>query len=273
MTWTTSTKLDLEQRGNGIAPEHLDVAARLRKQAYELQRRFDLAEHSALILEQMLGNNKDDVGPTIDSSYEAHTFVRLRMQLFRILLVDLWACVLDKNPHTGSIRSILKELRRDTAALDALRAYYSDTTGIVVEVAGQGLDDEFIEQQKKLTLQRHIEEAVQSFDARWASVDKDLSILQGDDAKRMIWARHKATAHFEKTATGIVALDDDPPYGKGKLTWDEPIRFLSKIRPYAYDVFLLLTANSWSDDFIKINRFYTRAFWDRFKNGKTDLEP
>jgi len=221
----------------------------------------------------MIGSEKDDVATVVEHTYEAHTFVRLRMQLFRILIVDLWACVLDKNPHTGSIRSILKELRRDSKALDALRAYYSDTTGLVVEVAGDDLEDEFIEQQKTATIQRHAEEAVQSFNERWCKVDEESTLLQSNDAKRMIWARHKATAHFERTPTGIVALDDDPPYGKGKLTWDEPIKFLSKIRPYAYDVFLLLTANSWSSDFINVNQFYTRAFWDRFKNGTTDLEP
>jgi hypothetical protein len=103
-------------------------------------------------------------------------------------------------------------------------------------------------------------------------VDKDSAILGTDEAKRMCWARVKAVAHLDKTDSGIVALDDAPPFGAGKLTWDEPVRFLSTVAPYVYDVFCLITATLWAnaDD---VNLFHVRTFWDRFKNGHTELKP
>ena len=88
----------------------------------------------------------------------------------------------------------------------------------------------------------------------------------------MRWARVKAIAHLERTDTGIVGLDGTPPVGKGKLTYGEPVKFLATVRPYVYDVFNLITSTSWSES-ERIDRFYVQAFWDRFKNGYTKLEP
>lgn len=270
--WTTRAVFDIKKRGLSIPTKQLELVNSLRAQAFEVQQRFDLAEHSALILEQML-DTENGIADTVDNTYEAHTFVRLRMQLFRLLIVDICACVLDNDKRTGSIRSILKELRRDTEALDALRAYYSDKDCIDVDISGDDLDAEFIKQEKLSTIERMHDEGIQSINDQWWSIHNKSSQLNNDSAKRMLWARNKAIAHFEKKPTGIVALHDTPPYGDSDLTWIEPVEFLQSIRPFVYDVFALITATSWGDDTTKINQFYAKAFWDRFKSGNTDMRP
>ena len=181
--------------------------------------------------------------------------------------------MLDKNPTTGSVRAILKELRRDPTALDALRAYYSDPTCLEVAVDGKGLEEGFIERCKAEAIDRSSRESAQAIDREWAKLDKESAILHADSAKRILWARHKATAHIERTETGVVALEDDPPYGKEKLTWAEPIRFFETVRPLVYDVYYLITATRWTKRHTDISRFYAAAFWDRFKNGRTSLKP
>lgn len=271
--WTTSISMDVDRRGQGIPASQRKVVERLRSQAFAMQKHFDLTEHSALILEQCLGGEEGSVAEAVDNTYEAHAFDILRTQLYRLLIVDLSACVLDKNPITGSVRAILKELRRDSIAMDALRAFYSDPTCLETKVEGKGLDSATIEQLKKEAIERSSQESAEAIDRTWAKIDKESSILNTDESKRILWARHKATAHIERTETGVVALDDDPPYGKGKLTWDEPIRFFESVRPLVYDVYYLTTATSWDKRHTDISRFYASAFWDRFKNGKTDMKP
>lgn len=271
--WTTSIKMDIDTRGDGIPDEQRKIVERLRGQAFAVQKHFQLAENSALILEEALGDDESSVGTVVDQTFEAHAFLTLRTQLFRLLIVDLSAGVLDKNPSTGSVRAILKELRREPATLDALRAYYSDPTCLHVTVVGEGIDAEFLERQKVRAIKQSTQDSLQSMNDQWARIQEDSSILNTDAAKRMLWARHKTTAHIERTETGVVALEDDPPYGEGKLTWDEPIKFFAAVRPFVYDVYSLITANHWGDDHTDISRFYAKAFWDRFKNGSTDLEP
>ena len=271
--WTTSTKIDVDRRGHGIPDEQREIVERLRSQAFAVQKHFQLAENSALILAESLGDDENSVASAVNDTYEAHAFRILQTQLYRLLIVDLSAGVLDNNPRTGSVRAILKELRRDTTALDALRAYYSDPTCLHVTVVGEGIDDKFREKQKERAIKQSVQDSLQSMNDQWARIEKDSSVLNTDAAKRMLWARHKTTAHIERTDTGVVALEDDPPFGEGKLTWDEPIKFFAAVRPFVYDVYSLITANSWGDDHTKISRFYAKAFWDRFKKGSTDLEP
>ncbi len=266
--WNSS--IVIERRGAGIPPEQRSIAERLRKQALALQVQFEMAEHSAKILEAMLAEGSDGVATAVDATYEAHTFVVLRMQLFRLLLVDLYACVLDDDTRTASVRSVLKELRRDDLALDALRAYYGDPSAIDVAIDPLPLDQTLAEQALANERQRISAELVLQIEEGWKTVDKGSSILNTDAARRMCWARVKATAHFERTVTGLVALTDQPPWGDGPLTWREPIDFLHSVAPYVYDVIGLLSANRWTKSY---NTFYVRAFWDRFKNGRTALEP
>ena len=270
---TTSITLDVETRGHGIPDGQRQLVERLRRQAFAVQKHFQLAENSALILDESLGDDESSVASAVDHTYEAHAFLTLRTQLFRLLVVDLSAAVLDKDPRTGSVQAILKELRRESEMLDALRSYYADTSCLHVTVEGKGLDPEMLERLKRQAIQRSSEESMQTMDAQWERIDKGSEILNTDSAKRILWARHKTTAHIERTETGVVALDDEPPHGEGKMTWDEPIRFLAEVRPYVYDVYALITANHWGDDHTVISRFYAKAFWDRFKNGGTDLEP
>ncbi len=270
--YTTSTSINNEKKGQGIPKEQLDLVKRLEGQMLEVQRRLDHAERIALLLDEML--NKDSgLNEAIDGTYEAHIFNTLRYQLFRSLISDISAAVLDDDSRTGSIRSVLKELRRCSCALDALKAYSSETTCLDIEVSGEGLSEKDKTLEIERAKKRHHQEGLTAIEERWKEVDAGSQILNTDAAKRIIWARNKVISHFDKTDEGLVGFDDIPPYGTGKFTWREPIDFMESIREYAYEVFLLVTSTGWSDDFIKANRFYVRAFWDRFKNGTTELEP
>jgi hypothetical protein len=270
--WTTSISMNVAERGNGIPPAQRAIVERLRKQAFAVQYQFELAEHSAVILDEMIRDDAGNVAAAIANTYEANTFARLRLQLFRLLIVDLYACVLDGDNRTGSVRSILKELRRDPSALEAIRAYYSDRSCLVATIEGQNLTPEFIEQRTADAIRRSAEDSVLSINNLWRKVDEESAILKTVEAKRMYWARIKAVAHLEKTDGGIVGLDATPPCGEGNLTYGEPVKFLAMVRPYVYDVFALITSTSW-DHAEPLDRFYVQSFWDRFKNGHTDMKP
>ncbi len=235
--WTTSISMDTDRRGQGIPANQRTVVKRLRSQAFAMQRHFDLAEHSALILEQSLGSEDGSIAESVNNTFEAHAFSILQTQLYRLLIVDVSACVLDKNPITGSVRAILKELRRDSIAMDALRAYYSDRTCLKATVEGTNLNAATIERRTAEAIEKSVQESIDSIDRTWAGIDKDSSILNNDQAKRILWARHKTTAHIERTDTGVVALEDVPPYGTGSLTWNEPILFFESVRSLVYDVY------------------------------------
>lgn len=268
----TSGSFNHDKQGQNMSKENKELVNRLIAQAMELQRRFNLAEKTALILEQMLSTD-NGLNEAIDNTYEAHTFATLRMQLFRSLIVDLYAAVFDDNPRTGSVRAILKELRRDTKALDALREYHSDPDCLEIEVTGDNVSAEDITLHTETMKARHRRDAISSFDALWSKIDQNSNILNTDEAQRIKWARVKFVAHFDKTDKGLVAIDDEPDVGEGVLKWGEPTDLLNAIHEYAYDVFLLITRTSWGNDFTSISRFYAEAFWDRLKNGSTDLEP
>lgn len=268
---TVTTKIETDERGNNISPDMRRCVENLRAQAYEIQRRLDLTEQTASILSEMLDPD-NGVAESVDDTCEANAFVRLRLQLFRLLIVDLCAGVLDKDNRTSSIRAILKELRRDGTALESIKAYYADPTCLRVIVEGKDLSPEGIEAEKQRIIAKTVQATQDSISSQWARIDTDSTLLRGNNAKRILWARDKTIAHYEKSATGLIALDDDPPYGDGKFTWDEPIRFFELVRPFVYGVIGLITSASWVD-LPEINRFYARCFWQRFKNGSSDLEP
>ena len=110
--WTNSIKMDVDSRGRGIPDEQRKIVEGLRSQAFAVQRHFQLAENSGLILAESLGDDDSSVASAVNDTYEAHAFSILQTQLYRLLIVDLSAGVLDNNPRTGSVRAILKELRR-----------------------------------------------------------------------------------------------------------------------------------------------------------------
>lgn len=271
-SYSAHTKVNVDLRGKNISKEQRDCVENLRSQVYEVQKRFDLAEQTALILDQMLDPDTG-LGDAVHNTYEGIAFARLRYQLFRLVIIDLWACVLDKNKSTASIHAIVKELRSNEFAIDALKNYYADTSYVEVEIEGKGLDASEIERIKSNALDRHSKENIESIDKEWNEICSATAALNNIDAKRMIWARNKVVAHFEKTSDGLVALHGIPPCGNGELTWAEPIHFLNNIRPYVYKVYCLITSTSWDSDFTEVNRFYAKAFWDRFKNGSTKLTP
>lgn len=272
MVWTTATKIDLDRRGATLEPPVRQLAESLRRQAFAVQQRFEIAEQSALMLDQML-DAELNVSAAVNNTYEAHAFNTLRLQLFRLLVVDLYAAVLDPDPRTSSVRALLKQLRRDSSSLDALKQYYGETGCLDIEVRGEGITADFVETERARVLEQHSEQEIRRIDDQWAAIEDGSKILISDAAKRIKWARSEVVVHFQKKEDGLVALDDDPPCGEGKLTWGEPIAFLRRVRPYVYDVYLMLTANSWDSESTDISRFYCRAFWDRFKNGTTDLQP
>lgn len=276
----TSLKFDTAQRGQGISQRQCDVVENLRAKAFALQKRFDLAEQTAILMDEMLRGDDESVGNAVDNTYEAMAFVRLQYQLFRILTVDIWACVLDTRKSAASVRSILKDLRKKEK-MDAIRAYCTDRAAMTVQVEVYG-DDEYpsgyFESEGDKVIQRSIDEKLASIDAQWSEIDNASNILDSVDAERLGWARHNTTAHFRASPTGLIALDDDPvdgqgkPIGSGKLKWDEPIHYLERVRSFVYNVFYIVTADSWSGG-DALSRFYAQSFWDRFKNGRTDMEP
>ena len=272
MPTVTTTSIDVNARGGGIAASQRKLVEKLRRQVFAMQRHFSLAEHTAWILEQSLSDDEDSVAVALGNTYEAHTLKILQTQLFRLLIVDLFASVLDKGRTSGSIRNIVYELGVEDGYLPALQAYYADPTALTVTIEGDDLDDVSVNRLKERTIARSVEESVRSMDKQWARIKENSDVLYSVGARRIEWARHQATAHLRRTSSGVVALEDDPPHGEGKLTWDEPIRFLRAIRDYAYDVYALVSATIWVDDHVKISQFYAAAFWDRLKQGKTELK-
>ena len=270
MAHTTTIKINIETRGESIDSAKLDIAKKLINIAHELQRRFLLAEKSMLIFSELIDN-----GPlfnSIENTYEAHVVETLMIQLFRILIVDLWGCVFDEDSRTGSVRSILKELRRCNCSLDALKAFYTDTECLEISFEGNITDDE-IELQKERIKKRHIEEQLESINREWEEINIGSGILDNVEAKRLKWLRHKIIVHYEKTGSGLHVYDDIPPEGNGPISWIEPVDYFNNVRGYVYKVFYLLTSTSWSAKSTDIDTFYSKAFWDRFMNGRTELEP
>ncbi|MDH5434450.1 MAG: hypothetical protein OEY19_10940, partial [Gammaproteobacteria bacterium] len=184
----------------------------------------------------------------------------------------LWGCVFDEDRRTGSVRSILKELRRCNCALDSLKAYYTDTECLDISFNGDISDDE-IELRKENIKKRYIKDALDTIDTKWDEINKESCILDSVEAKRLKWLRHKIIVHYEKTESGLHVYNDIPPEGNGPITWMEPVEYFNSVREYVYKVFLLLTSNNWDKKSTDIDTFYSKTFWDRFMNGSTDLKP
>jgi hypothetical protein len=267
---TTRLTVDVENRGRGIPKELRDIASPLISQAFALQRNFEIADDSACMLSEMLRDDPDSAAVAVDRTWEGTAFVYLRRQLFRALILDLYACVLDKARGNGSLAAILQRLRTNRKAIPALRAFYSDRGAIVAKVSGLS-DPVEITRRERAEVESAAESNTRVFDSQWKDIQASEHLLTSVEALRLSWSRSKAIAHFERTQNGLVVLDDPPPYGTGPLRWREPLEFLDAVRPLAYNVFSLVTATSWRDG--GVPKMYARAFWDRFKNGKTDVAP
>lgn len=273
MPVSTSVTVDTNQRGVAIPKESRELVERLQGQAFELQNRFDSAERTAMLLAEML-NGDSDLHESLDNTYEAFAFNTMRLQLFRALVTDICACILDTHNKSGSVRRILAELRGDDT-LDAIKAYYADTSCVNVTISStdEGLPADYVERRRVEELRTFADEQIQWYEAEWPKIDKDAAILEDVAAKRLLWARTKVIAHFDKSKSGLVGFSDNPDAGEGPLLWSEPLDFIECVRPFVYSVFHFVTANSWDESFRDLNRFYARAFWDRFTSGSTDLEP
>lgn len=270
MAYSSTVKIDLEARGNSIDRNQREVAKKLINVAYELQRRFTLAEKSLLTFCELIDNKP--LYSSIEQTYEAHVVETLRIQLFRVLIVDLWGCVFDEDNRTGSVRSILKELRRCDCALSALKAYYSDTECLDISFHGDISEEEKEYQIERLKTQ-HIEEQIGFIDSEWEQINSGSNILDSVEAKRLKWLRNKIIVHYEKTGSGLHVYNDIPPDGDGAVTWMEPVIYFRAVREYVYKTFCLITSTSWDTQAADIDRFYCKAFWDRFMNGRTELKP
>lgn len=270
MSFSSSMKINKETRGDSIDPDQQEIVKKLISIAYELQRRFTLAEKSLLTFCELIDNKL--LYSSIEQTYEAHVIETLRIQLFRVLIVDLWGCVFDDDNRTGSVRSILKKLRRCSCALNALKAYHSDTECLDISFHGNISKEEKADQIERLKKQ-HIEEQIGVIDREWDSIDSGSDLLDNVEAKRLKWLRHKIIVHYEKTDSGLHVYNDIPPDGDGPITWMEPVLYFRSVREYVYKVFSLITSTSWDTKATDIHRFYSKAFWDRFINGRTELKP
>jgi len=63
--WTTSVTINMAERGNGIPSEQRAIVERLRKQAFAVQHQFELAEHSAVMLDEMLKGGAGDLAAAL----------------------------------------------------------------------------------------------------------------------------------------------------------------------------------------------------------------
>ncbi|MBV1881538.1 MAG: hypothetical protein KUG82_07885 [Pseudomonadales bacterium] len=228
-----------------------------------------IAEKSMLGLKELIFDA--EISRKTENTYEAHVVATLRLQLFRILIVDLWGCVFDDDRRTGSIRSTLREIRRDDKVLEALKRYYSDSDCLDIVVEGVDNHSE-IELHKVRAEENYSRKAIELIDSTWNDLDSNSSTLDTIQAKRLKWFRHKIVVHYEKTEHGLHGFEDEPPDGEGPMLWREPIDYFATIRPYVYKLFLLITSTSWDSSSTDIERLYCKAFWDRFKNGSTNIE-
>lgn len=262
---------DEAKRGRALTDSQRDIAERLRAQGFELQRRFELAEYTAFLLSEMLDENSG-VSRSLDNTYEAHAFATLRLQLFRVLVVDITACVLDASKGVGSVAAIIKELTTSQKALAAIEAYYADPESLVATVEGGDLSARDIERRRAEAINGNVENSLRTIKKLWSAIkETQAAALENEPAQRMKWARDKLVAHFEKSTNGLIPLDATPPVGNGPMMWLEPVTFLNAVRPIVYNTFCLVTSTTWDDERINIGNFYARTFWDRLKNGKTDL--
>ncbi|MFN3701848.1 MAG: hypothetical protein ACK4VI_10155, partial [Alphaproteobacteria bacterium] len=121
---TASATLNHERRERILAEEGYAEVRRLISHAMDLQRRFSLAERTAPLLSEMLSRDSGLV-ETINRTYEGNAFETLRMQLFRILIVDLYAAIFDTSSESGSLRKLVNLLKNENT-LERLRAYECD---------------------------------------------------------------------------------------------------------------------------------------------------
>lgn len=270
MAYSSTTTVNLKTRGDSVNPAQLETTKKLINIAHELQRRFSLAEKSLLTFCELIDN--EPLFKSIEQRYEGHVVETLRIQLFRILIVDLWGCVFDDDSRTGSVRSVLKELRRCNCSLDSLKAFYTDTDCLDISFNGEITEEEMKYQVERLKNQ-HIDEQLESINKAWNEINKESGILDTVEAKRLKWLRHKIIVHYERTETGLHVYNDIPPDGEGPITWMEPVIYFNSIRDYVYKVFQLLTSTSWDSSSTDIDTFYSKAFWNRFMNGQTELKP
>jgi hypothetical protein len=265
----THLHADAKRFGETIPPDQRDLVNRLRGQAFALQVNFNRAEDCAHVLAELIQSGEGSVEMAVDNTYEGVTVHLLREQLFRLMIVDLHAAILDASKGSGSLTALVAALQKPKA-VPAIKAYYADPAAFTAEV--EGLDD-------PAERAARIEEAVVNacegnrrvVAGEWAAVKQEKDILDSVDAERIRWARHHAIAHFKRTNYGLISLGDVPPHGNGPLQIDEPVRFIEHVRPFAYLVFSLVTANHWVQG--GIGEMYAKAFWDRFKNGHTDVAP
>ena len=258
--------------GVNLPADQRECVERLRKQVFQVQERFNLAEQSALLLEEMLSSDSG-LSEAVGDTYEAHAFVALRYQLFRVLIIDLGAAVLDRDSRSASVHTLVKKLQNDASVLTSLKNYYADPTCIEASVQDPTLSAQDISAAEARHIQGVAQEIESGIDATWVEVNGDSGKLESDDAERIKWARNKVVAHFDRSSDGLLSFADHPNTGSGPIVWNEPISFLKQIRPYVYKVFRLITDTSWTDSVFDSQGFYAEAFWDRFKNGQSSLRP
>jgi hypothetical protein len=269
MTVLTRITADAARFGEGMEKNRREIVERLRAQAFALQRNFDVAEDSAFLLEEVYQAGDDSVEAAVDGTYEGNAVSLLRSQLFRLLIIELHAAVLDETRESGSVARMIKKLR-EPGTVPAIQTYYSDAAAFKAEI--EGLDDPLLaEAASKAAIAETVAQNSSVTAEQWDRIRAESAILSGDDAKRITWARHNVIAHVKRTWGGLASLNDIPPYGDGPYRLDEPVRFLKRIKPFVYDVFDLVTLNRWRHG--SVAAMHARAFWDRFKNGKTNVGP
>ena len=266
-----SSSIDPNTRGSGASEAHQALVGRLRQQAFDLERRFRMTESSVALLEYSL-NSDNGIAAALNNTFEVFALENLQFQLFHQIVNDTVAGVLDETRDCGSIRAILRELRRDDEAIDALRSFYSDTTALNIVVTGDSLSKDDKQAEIDRTRAEFRDEQLKEVDELWDKIEKRSDILRSESAQRIRWVRNKLVSHFEQGEKGLITFED-MPIGDESMTWGEPGDYFNSVREYVYLVYLFLTRNSWDENFVQLSRFHAACFWERLKKGACDLEP
>jgi hypothetical protein len=239
---------------------------------------------TAQLFSETIGDAGREISSALGRSFEGNAFNVVRLQLYRLLILDTCAAFLDGDKRSGSIRAVIANLKSNQTLIDALRSYYGNPNAYEITVTrsteGPALTEKTIESAIAYERMQKQLDRIEHLDSIWLRIDAQAEVLDSVEANRLLWARDKTIAHWEKSTDNgeLVLISDVPtrdgsPIGSGPLTIDEPLISLRKMLDVGYDLFELLTGVRWSLDFQRTRSFYARVFWDRFKNGRSEMKP
>lgn len=257
MPIVTTITADPDKFGIGMKKNSLDKVERLRSMCFELQKRVELMESSMIHLKHLVEHE-----PKILESTELNYSLNvLMLQLFRIAVVDCNCCISDKgNSKSVSLRAIVDKLLQPTEKYQLLLGeYYSTPEAFKIKIEGGDGD-------LNAVLRKTKDECLNNLREEYSAISRGYSeIFDSISSKRLKWARDKIVAHFERkpNQNQLIQLDVPPPFGDGVFTWLEPIEYFESCKDYIYQVFRLITSNSWHSSIMEHATKECDEFWSK----------